>query len=109
MEPQRNSPTETLIAEMEQAINRLKHISAQYHPIPISLENSALRKRLYDQFEQERVQLFMAYGQDKSFQLEALNPSLFLEFNQYLIDHVCGINDIHQSPTFMEYLFSEKP
>ena len=109
MEPTINSPFEALIAEMEQAINRMKHISAQYHPIPISMENSALRKQLYDQFEQERIRLFMAYGQDKSFRLEALNSTLFLEFNQYLIDHVCDINDIHKSPTFMEYLFSEKP
>lgn len=109
MEPKMNSATEIIIAEMEQAIYRLKHLSAQYHPIPISQENSAARKQLYDQFEQERIQFFMAYGQDKSFRLKALNPTLFLEFNQYLIDHVCGINDIHQSPTFMEYLFIEKP
>jgi len=59
MEPGTKSPFETLIAEMEQTINRMKHISAQYHPIPISLENSALRKGLYDQFEQERIRLFM--------------------------------------------------
>ena len=77
MEPKTNSTFDTLIAEMEQAINRMKHISAQYHPIPISLENSALRKRLYDQFEQERIRLFMAYGQGKSFRLEALNPTYF--------------------------------
>lgn len=50
----------------------------------------------------------MAYGQDKSFRLETLNPALFLEFNQYLIDHVTGIDDIYQSPTFTEYLFIEK-
>ena len=66
------------------------------------------RKRLYDRFEEERARFLMAYGQDKSFRLETLNSELLLEFNQYLIHHVTDIEDIHQSPTFMEYLFIEK-
>lgn len=103
-----DSETQILIAEMEQAISRLKRLSAAYSQIPLSMENSTARKRLHDRFEQERAQFFTAYGQDKSFRLEALNLELFLEFNQYLIDCVTDIEDIHQEPTFTEYLFSEK-
>ena len=108
MDPTTNSATQLLIAEMEQAINRMKRLSAAHSQIPLSMENSTARKRPYDRFQQERTQLFMAYGQDRSFRLEALNPNLFLEFNQYLIDHVCSIEDIHQAPTFMEYMFIKK-
>ena len=108
MQPYMESETQIVIAEMEQAIDRLKRLSAAYNQITLTLENSTARKRLYDRFEQERAQFFMAYGQDKSFRLEALNPALFLEFNQYLIDYVTAIDDIHQSPTFTEYMFIEK-
>ena len=90
-----NSDTQTLISEMEQAISRLKRPSAAHSQIPLSMENSTARKRLYDRFKQERAQFFMVYGQARSFRLEALNPNMFLEFNHYLIDHVCGIGDIH--------------
>ena len=106
MELKTNSATQTLIAEMEQDIHRLKQISAEHHQIPMSLANSAARKQLYDLFMTEKARFYISYGQDISFRLEALHKSLFITFNQYIVDHVSSIHELHQAPTFLEYLFN---
>jgi hypothetical protein len=106
MDPQTNSATQSLIAEMEQDIQRFKQISVEHHQTPMSLANSTARKRLYDLFEAEKARFYISYSQDKSFRLEALHKALFMTFNQYLIEHVGSIDELHQAPAFIDYLFN---